>query len=527
MKKNEVAYKAVVSILLGLLGFWLNFHPLKFTLPPNLNVTFWMGLVFPIIVAHAWGFRYALLSAVGGLSCLNGLFLWLNWGYVGTLGVVMWVMWAGWHGWCADRSRANGSRFNAYVTEAQFRVFYVVMMYTAVRYIGLLNPAPWGGAAGMLPVKLVHVLIIKTILNMLVVLLLADVLTSFKAVRKLLLMEEVLETDYSTHVVSAALLFGFVYWLLDGLLVSLSFDPGKTFMQALILDIGAHDHVTRLLFMTVCAIGGVVTSKYIYKFNLSNMKLVASEKALKEYSEKLEEMVDERTAELREAQETLVRKEKLAVMGELGGGISHELRNPLGAIKNATYFLRMVIPEPEPEVAESLEILEKEVASSVRIISSLLEFSRMKDPIRRKTLVSDMVEEVLDRTARTEEVVVHNRLGSLPYLLTDPDQMGIVFNNLIPNAIQAMPRGGTLTLSGDTDTPGWMAIRVTDTGEGIPHEHLNKLFEPLFTTKAKGIGLGLALTRALVRSNGGTIEVESELGKGSTFVVNLPIGSAA
>ena len=229
--------------------------------------------------------------------------------------------------------------------------------------------------------------------------------------------------------------------------------------------------------------------------------------------------------ELREAQEQLIRREKLAVLGQLAGGVGHELRNPLGAIKNAAYFLNMAIEEPEPEVKETLEILEKEVATSERIISSLLGFARPKPPTLRKVNVNDIVQVALSRAAVPENVEVVDQLGkALPVVLADPDQLSPVFDNLILNAVQAMPEGGKLTITSESPEPEWVTISVTDTGIGIPEEDLEKLFEPLFTTKAKGIGLGLSVTKALVDGHGGTIEVKSKEGEGSTFTVRLPIG---
>jgi len=250
----------------------------------------------------------------------------------------------------------------------------------------------------------------------------------------------------------------------------------------------------------------------------------AAEEALKEYSERLEEMVEERTQELRDAQEQLIRQEKLAVLGQLAGGVGHELRNPLGAISNAVYFLNMVLEEPDPEVKETLEILQKEVRTSEMIISSLLDFARTKAPTRRKVDINDVVQEALSRTTVQANVEVVSQLyETLPIILADPDQLGQVFGNIILNAVQAMPEGGQLLVKTEAPSPEWMAISFTDTGVGIPEENLDKLFEPLFTTKAKGIGLGLAVTKTLVEGHGGTIEVESERGVGTTLTVRLPI----
>jgi signal transduction histidine kinase len=248
-----------------------------------------------------------------------------------------------------------------------------------------------------------------------------------------------------------------------------------------------------------------------------------AEEALKEYSERLEEMVEERTKELREAQEQLIRKEKLAVLGQMAGGVGHELRNPLGAISNAIYFLNMVLEEPDPEVKETLEILQKEVKTSEGIISSLLDFARAKPPTRRKVDINNVVQEALSRIAVPENVEVVSQLDeALPIILADPDQLRQVFGNLVLNAIQSMPDGGQLVVKSEAPSPEWVAVSFTDTGVGIPEENLGKLFEPLFTTKAKGVGLGLAVVKSLVQGHGGTIEVESQVGKGTTFTVRLP-----
>jgi PAS domain S-box-containing protein len=262
---------------------------------------------------------------------------------------------------------------------------------------------------------------------------------------------------------------------------------------------------------------------------IANAQLYAEQKRaeekLKEYSEKLEERVEQRTKDLREAQEQLVRQEKLAVMGQLAGGVGHELRNPLGAIKNAAYFLNMVLEEPDPKVKECLEILEKEVATSERIISSLLDFARPRLPNRRNVDINDVLQKVLSRTTVPENIEVLNELDdALRTILVDPDQLGQIFGNIILNAIQAMPEGGRLVIKSEITYPNWIAVSFSDTGLGIPGDTLERLFEPLFTTKAKGIGLGLAIVKTLVKGHGGTIEVQSEIGKGSTFTVKLPIG---
>jgi len=247
-----------------------------------------------------------------------------------------------------------------------------------------------------------------------------------------------------------------------------------------------------------------------------------AEEALKAYSEQLEAMVEERTRKLQEAQEQLVQREKLAVVGQLAGGVGHELRTPLGNIKNAAYFLNMVIENPDAEVREMLGILEKEVLVSERIINSLLDFARSKPPARRKVNVNQLIQETLADLVVPAGVTLRSRLEGQPVILADPDQFCMILSNLVTNAVQAMPEGGQLdieTRAGEKE----LAISVADTGVGIPPENMDKLFEPLFTTKPKGIGLGLALVKMLIEGYGGRVLVESEPGQGSKFSVWLPL----
>jgi signal transduction histidine kinase len=261
-------------------------------------------------------------------------------------------------------------------------------------------------------------------------------------------------------------------------------------------------------------------------YNLLFRNQKQSEAALKAYSEQLEEMVEERTRELREAQEQLVRQEKLAVLGQLAGGVAHELRNPLGVIKNAAYFLKMAVETSDPEIKETLTILGRQIRKADQIIEGLLDFARTKDPVRSEVDVNTLVREVLsDNPGRDDAQIefVSHLDESLPTIQADPDQLERVFDNLIRNAIQAMPEGGQLVVRSTVAGSNGVAISFTDTGPGIPSENLEKVFDPLFTTKTKGIGLGLALVKNLVEANEGVVEVQSKVGAGSTFMVRLPL----
>lgn len=227
--------------------------------------------------------------------------------------------------------------------------------------------------------------------------------------------------------------------------------------------------------------------------------------------------------ERKKLEDKLIQSERLAVLGQLSGGIGHELRNPLAAINSAVYFLRMAIENPDQNILETLEILEMEVSTSERIIKSLLDFARPKSPTRRKVQVNDLVDAAISRIKVPDGIEVVYRLElELPIILADPIQIDQIATNIILNAVQAMPHGGQLTITTQEADSGWIAMAFSDTGVGITEEHLHRLYEPLFTTKAKGIGLGLAIIKMMVESHDGSIEVQSEVGKGTTFIVKLP-----
>jgi PAS domain S-box-containing protein len=266
--------------------------------------------------------------------------------------------------------------------------------------------------------------------------------------------------------------------------------------------------------------------------DITERKQVEAE--IRQLNAHLEQRVKERTQELLDAQEKIVRQEKLTVLGQMAGSVSHELRNPLGVISNAVYFLKMVQPDASEEVKEYLKLIEKNIHISDKIIGDLLDFTRVKSSARESVAVSDLIRQTLERFPAPESVQVTLDLpADLPKAYADPQQVLQVLSNLTLNACQAMAStdsttgvaaGGQLAISADVQED-MIRIAVQDTGVGIAPENMNNLFEPLFTTKPKGIGLGLAVSQKLIEANGGRIEVESDgvPGKGSIFIVWLPM----
>ncbi|HEX6534446.1 MAG TPA: ATP-binding protein [Gemmatimonadaceae bacterium] len=245
----------------------------------------------------------------------------------------------------------------------------------------------------------------------------------------------------------------------------------------------------------------------------------------------LESRVAERTAELttaldrlHAAQEELVRKEKLALLGQLAGGVGHELRNPLGVMTNAVHYLGLVLRDAPPTVVEYLGILRAQIGLAERIVGDLLDSARVRPPQREPVAAARLVADQLERMGPTPGVDVRLDVpADLPHACVDRVQTGQVLLNLLTNGVQAMAeRGGTLTVRARVEEGARLRIDVSDTGPGIAPEHLERVFEPLFTTKARGLGLGLSVARTLARVNGGDIAVASRPGAGSTFTLTMP-----
>jgi len=265
-----------------------------------------------------------------------------------------------------------------------------------------------------------------------------------------------------------------------------------------------------------------------------------AEKEIRRLNEELEQKVEERTRELMEAQEELLRREKLSMLGIVAANVGNELRNPLGVMSNAVFFLDSQLTDAEESVKEYLEIIRQEIDGSQRILSDFIDFFCAKPPKVKAVPVDELIHRSLAGCVVPENVAFCVELPErLPVVKVDPSQMRQVFQNLITNAVQAMPEGGALRVSvrrvgaidasslqnSQQETGNFIEICVADSGAGISPKNKDKIFQPLFSTKSRGIGLGLSISRDLTEANGGRIEVTSEFGKGTIFSVILPVGS--
>ncbi len=249
-----------------------------------------------------------------------------------------------------------------------------------------------------------------------------------------------------------------------------------------------------------------------------------SESEIRKLNEALEIKVQERTKQLLDAQGELVHNEKLATLGQLAANVGNELRNPLGVMNNAVYYLNTTLSGADETTKEYLDIIKEEISGAERIVSDLLDTVSTTTPHPEPATFGELIPLSIDRCQITDNIRVAAELSdSLPKVRVDTHQMKQVFMNLINNAVDAMQEGGTLTINAQEDKEN-RALRVTvsDTGVGITPENMEKMFQPLFTTKARGIGLGLTVVKNLIEANGGRVDVASQLGKGTTFTITLP-----
>ena len=272
-----------------------------------------------------------------------------------------------------------------------------------------------------------------------------------------------------------------------------------------------------------------------FEFNRMADSLNEKNSQLEQANRNLEMRVFERTEELEqanaqllEAQNQLIRTEKMAAIGELSAGVAHDLRNPLGAIRNGVYFLKARLVKSdrlttEPRVAESLGIMDECVTQCDKIIGDLLFFTRISPPSYSAVVLRDVLESAVWGMGTPEGMTVVKEFGDEDVeLQADHDQLVRVFSNLAVNAQEAMPEGGVLTI-GVKRVESLVEVTFTDTGTGMSPEELEKLFDPLYTTKIQGTGLGLAVCHEIIAKHNGRMEVYSQVGVGTTFTVRLPL----
>ena len=251
---------------------------------------------------------------------------------------------------------------------------------------------------------------------------------------------------------------------------------------------------------------------------------------LEEWGRTLEEKVRQRTEELVAMQARVAQSERLASLGMLAAGVAHEVNNPLGGILALTGLTVEDMAEDDPN-RENLEEVIRQTERCRDIVKGLLDFSRQSKSHTELVDLNKVLEDtlfLLTKQALFFNIkLVQNLAPDLPRVMADGSQFQQVFMNILMNAVQAMEERGTIAIVTRRGTPDCVEVTISDTGQGIPPDQIDRIFDPFFTTKAsgKGTGLGLSIAYGIVTTHGGSISVRSEVGKGSTFTIRMPIAA--
>jgi two-component system, NtrC family, sensor kinase len=280
----------------------------------------------------------------------------------------------------------------------------------------------------------------------------------------------------------------------------------------------------------------------IQKFIHISRDITQHKKEEEEITNRLEQMVEDRTRQVKETHEKLLHQDKMSSLGKLSASVVHEINNPIAGILNLIMLMQRIAEEETlgqdqiEQFNQYLKLMETETRRTSRIVSNLLAFSRQSKMEPKRVNLNRLVEQTLflnSNLLKIDGVKVDNNLDpDLPDLLGSEDQLQQVFMNLVSNATEAMEGagGGVLTIeSKHLLSEDSLQINFQDTGPGIPEEDISKLFEPFFTTKkkGKGVGLGLSVAYGIVQEHGGSIYVKSKEGEGTTFQVRLPLKSVS
>ncbi len=252
----------------------------------------------------------------------------------------------------------------------------------------------------------------------------------------------------------------------------------------------------------------------------TQIKLEESSAEVEEYANQMEQLAQERLCKLKDA-------ERLAAIGATAGMVGHDIRNPLQAIASDLYLAKSELislpaSEEKKNAIESLDEIEKSINYINKIVQDLQDYARPIKPIAKQTDIQKIFDDVVLRNGIPSKIKVNVRVDEdAATVMADPEVLKRVVTNLVTNAVQAMPEGGELSIKSFRDLSDFV-FTVEDSGVGIPAEVKEKLFTPLFTTKSKGQGFGLAVVKRMTEALGGTVTFESEMGKGTKFIIRLP-----
>jgi signal transduction histidine kinase len=274
----------------------------------------------------------------------------------------------------------------------------------------------------------------------------------------------------------------------------------------------------------ICA-DNVYSRKPITEEQVELLSVFANRAALAIANAEAYKKLEEKNQQLKEAQERLVRSERLAVIGNMAAYIAHEIRNPLVTIGGfARAILRNSIDNAQ--VRQNVKIIVDEVGRLEKILANIMDFSKPVEVVKVASQINELLENtcyLMEPYFKNGRIQVIKKLNKMiPKIVVDPTQMKQVFLNLIKNAVESMPDGGKLTVETVVEDK-YIKINISDTGEGMTTEVMQNLFVPFFTTKVDGTGVGLAVSQKIIDDHGGFIKMKSVLKEGTTFSIYLPI----
>lgn len=256
-------------------------------------------------------------------------------------------------------------------------------------------------------------------------------------------------------------------------------------------------------------------------------EIMSAKDELERLNRSLENRVEARTRELKSAQDELIKKERLAAIGQMASVVGHEIRNPLAVINNSIYFIKTKTnaqPSPEPKVLKHISIIESEIRQANGIIDEILGFARTRELNPKLVHLNSYLEDLTMSFPVPPHIeLVKSFASENPTVNIDADEMTQALRNLIKNGIEVMPERGKVFVRSEMVDAGTVRIDVEDTGAGIPKETLEKIFAPFFTTKARGTGLGLAVVKKVADRHKGRIEATSVVGQGTCFKLFIPV----
>lgn len=294
-------------------------------------------------------------------------------------------------------------------------------------------------------------------------------------------------------------------------------------MVSVAQSIAAEDLTRRVSVTDRSELGMLATSFNDMLDRISEMK-----SQLEQWAKTLEHKVDQRTQQLVKVQTQVARQQRLASVGQLAAGVAHEINNPLGGILTFASLVLEDLPPDSPN-REDLEEIVRQAIRCRKIVTELLEFSRQREAQMTSADINEVASRtlgLLEKQALFHDISIAREFDpGMPMTVMDESQMQQVFMNIVLNAVHAMNERGNLTIKTWHENNKQVSVRITDTGCGIPHDIRESIFDPFFTTKdpGEGTGLGLAVAYRIVQDHGGRTEVESEVGKGTSFTISLPV----